>query len=99
MGQPRTAVLAISVLLPCALALCACGGASTRAAMPDVAATDRSADDLGLAPLEEPGSDTGTGSDTGSDSDTGTGTGSDTGSDSGTGTDTDTAPAPASGTP
>lgn len=37
-----------------AVALGACGGASTRAEMPDVASTDRSADELGLPDVEAP---------------------------------------------
>ena len=52
-GVARWRVLA-SVM---ALALGACGGASSgeRAAMPDVAATDRSADDMGLATADDDG--------------------------------------------
>lgn len=48
---PRSLLLSIAVAL--VLVAAACGGASGRAAWPDVASTDRSADDMGLPTVQE----------------------------------------------
>ena len=47
----RAIIISLAALL--ALAATACGGVSGRAAWPDVASTDRSADDLGLPTAEQ----------------------------------------------
>jgi hypothetical protein len=60
------------VLLVLSAGLSACGGSSARAAWPDVASTDRSAEELGLPIAEEPSSESGTGTGSGSESVTST---------------------------
>ena len=52
----RTTPLVVAALLAvlALLALPACGGTPQRAAMPDVASTDQSADDMGLPAVTPP---------------------------------------------